>query len=672
MLLSAVAFSQEPKTDSLQEVNVQGSRKSLSKTLKVTANTTQMHSRELLKAACCNLAESFETNPSIDVNFSDAVTGVKQIRMLGLASPYLTITEENIPSVRGASQAYGMTFTPGTWVERIQVTKGAGSVINGFESISGQINTELIKPFNDIPFFANLYSSTDGRFELNTHFNRQLSEKWSSSLFLHGNTRPFKTDMNHDHFMDNPLSKQVNVTNRWQYQDAEKGWEGFASVRFMDDEKIGGEMDFEEEHRDMAHHWGSGIRTKRLDIATKTGYVFPEMPYQSIGWQNSFSMHDQNSYYGLNTYNIAQKSVYSNLLFSSIINNTMHRFTTGVSFTYDRYGEYVVVPGIDQDFDRIDNSVGTFFEYNYNNDDDFSLIAGIRGDVHNRLGAFITPRLHVRYAPWEKATFRFSAGRGRRAANIFAENQQLFASSRTFNLAPGSGKTYGFQPEVAWNYGMSFQQRFLLFGKSAEAGFDLYRTDFSNQVVVDLYASPQAVSFYNLDGKSLTTSLQLDFNLEIVKRLELRLAYKWFDLRTDYTSGRFEKPLQPGSRVFGNAAYETEATAKGGKWKFDMTYNWLGKQRLPFTGSNSVENRLPDFAPSYGVVNFQATKVISEAFEIYVGGENVGNYRQDKAILGASDPFGAEFDASISYAPVFGQMFYAGLRYKFNRKNSNP
>lgn len=668
LLFSAVAFAQEPVSDTLKEVKVSGNRRSLTKSLTTTANTTVMSGRELLKAACCNLAESFETNPSIDVNFSDAVTGAKQIRMLGLASPYLTITEENVPFTRGASQAYGMSFTPGTWVHSIQVTKGAGSVINGFESISGQINTELLKPFDDVPFFANAYASSDGRYELNTHFNARVSDKWSSSLFVHGNTRAFRTDMNHDHFMDNPLAKQVNLTNRWQYQNAEKGWEGFASIRYLDDDKLAGSMDFEKEHRGTTHHWGSGIRTRRLDLTTKTGYVFPDMPYQSFGWQNAFSLHDQNSYYGLNTYNIAQKSLYSNLLFSSIINNTMHKFTTGVSFTYDRYDEYVAVPGIDQDFDRIDNSVGAFFEYNFNNDDDFSLIAGLRGDVHNRLGAFLTPRLHVRYAPWEKGTFRFSAGRGRRAANLFAENQQLFASSRTFSIIPGGGKVYGLDPEVAWNYGMSFQQRFALFGRPSEVGFDLYRTDFSNQVVVDLYDSPQGVSFYNLDGKSATTSLQLDFNIEVVRRLEARLAYKWYDLKTDYAGGRFEKPLQPLSRAFGNLAYETEATDRGGKWKFDFTYNWVGKQRLPFTRSNSEANRLPDYAPSYGMVNFQVTKVFSPVFEVYLGGENVGNYRQDKAILGADDPFGPEFDASISYAPVFGQMFYAGLRYKINRK----
>ena len=465
------SFSQ----DTLQEIKVRGNSKSLKKSYSLTANTTTLTSKELLKAACCNLAESFETNPSIDVNFSDALTGTKQIKMLGLTSPYLMITEENIPSVRGASQAYGLSFTPGTWVESIQITKGAGSVVNGFESISGQINTELIKPISDIPFFLNVYGSTDSRFELNTHFNKKLSDKWSSSLFVHGNTRVSKNDMNDDGFLDNPLAKQINVLNRWQYTNAEKGWVSFINFRYMDDKKQTGELNFDSDRdRGKKYYWGSEINTERFDVSAKLGYVFPDMPYQSIGFQNAFNSHDQDSYFGLNQYNIKQKSYYSNLIFNSIINNTKHKFSTGLNFTYDKYGEFVNV----NDYSRIDNSVGAFFEYTYDNTDNFSVVLGGRIDNHNRLGTFVTPRLYVRYNPWEKGVLRFSAGRGKRSANVFAENQQLLASSRTFDFLDTNGKIYGLNPEIAWNYGVSFMQGFLLFGKSADVGFDFYRTDF--------------------------------------------------------------------------------------------------------------------------------------------------------------------------------------------------
>lgn len=657
VLFSANVFGQEE----LEEVKVKTTQKGLKKSLKGTANTTLVTSKELLKAACCNLAESFETNPSIDVNFSDALTGTKQIKMLGLTSPYIMITEENVPSVRGASQAFGLSFTPGTWVDNIQITKGAGSVVNGYESISGQINTELLKPMNDIPFFLNAYGSTDSRFELNTHFNKKINDKWATSLFVHGNARVSKNDMNNDGFLDNPLGKQINVANRWQYTNSETGWVSFFNFRFMKDEKQTGELNFDKDkHKLTTTFWGSEINSERFDFTSKVGYVWKEMPFQSIGFQNAFTNHNQQSYFGLNQYDIKQQSYYSNLIFNSIISNTMHKFSTGLNFVYDKYSEYINT----FDVSRIDNSIGAFFEYTFDNNDKLSYVLGGRMDYHNRLGAFFTPRFHLKYNAFENSVFRISAGRGKRAANIFAENQNLFASSRAISILGTKGEVYGLSPEIAWNYGISFTQKFKLFSKSADVTVDFYRTDFQNQVVVDVMQSPQELLFYDLQGKSFANSLQVDFNVELIKHLNLRTAYKYFDISTDYLSGSYQRPLQAKHRFFANLEYETHIKDKGQQWKFDYTFNWLGKQQLPNTSTNPEQDRLPNFSPSFGVMNAQITRTFSSTFEMYVGGENIGNYRQSKAVLGSDNPFGPNFDTSIVYAPVFGQMYYAGLRFK--------
>ena len=652
--------------DTLQVVKIEGQRKKLQKSLFKTANTTILTSQELLKAACCNLAESFETNPSIDVNFSDALTGTKQIKMLGLTSPYLLISEENIPSVRGASQAYGLSFTPGTWIESIQITKGAGSVINGFESISGQINTELIKPINDIPFFLNVYGSTDSRFEINTHLNKKVSDKWATSLFIHGNNRLYKNDMNNDGFLDNPIANQINVLNRWQYTNAEKGWVSFLNLRYMNDEKQTGQINFNPAKDKLTtNFWGSEINTQRFDFSSKIGYVWKDMPFQSIGFQSAFNSHNQQSYFGLREYNIKQNSFYSNLIFNSIISNTLNKFSTGLNFTSDAYEEFVFT----NDFSRKDNSLGAFFEYTYDNTNNFSIILGGRVDYHNRMGVFVTPRLHARYNPWVDGVLRFSAGRGKRQANIFAENQQLFGSSRNFNISNPSplgrlGEAYGLNPEIAWNYGFGFLQKFKLFSKSADVSVDFYRTDFQNQVVVDLFQSAQQVDFYNLKGKSFANSLQFEFNLEIIKHLNLRTSYKFYDNKTDYNSGIFQRPLQAQNRFFGNLEFQTHIKDKGQQWKFDYTYHWIGKQQLPNTSTNPVQDRLPNYSPSFSLMNAQITRTFSSRFEMYAGAENFGNYTQQKPILGADNPFGTNFDSSIVYAPIFGQMYYAGLRFK--------
>ncbi|MDC6365597.1 MULTISPECIES: TonB-dependent receptor [Flavobacteriaceae] len=647
-------------SNQLDEVVVEQEREAVQKTIFSSQNLVTINSAELLKAACCNLSESFETNPAIDVNFNDALTGTKQIQMLGLTSPYLLITQENIPMVRGASQVYGLTFTPGTWVESIQITKGAGSVVNGYESISGQINTELQKPLTDVPLFVNGYANLNGRLELNTHWNTKLSDKWSTGLYLHGNRRDIEVDNNDDGFLDTPLANQINIMNRWQYQNPQKGWVSFFNLRYLNDEKQVGEADFNPDtDRFTTNAWGSEIDTERFDGSLKLGYVFPELPFQSFGFQASYSHHGQDSYYGFNTYNIEHESMYSNLIFNSILGNTKHKFKTGLSFAYDGYDE--LVNG--ESFSRSDRSAGVFFEYSYTNLEKLSLTAGARVDTHNLLGTFFTPRLHVRYTPWEKASIRGSFGLGRRAANIFAENQRMFASSRTIQLAGNGGNIYGFDPEKAVNYGFGFIQRFNLFERPGDFSVDFYRTDFDNQIVVD-WENPQEVRFSNLEGKSYANSLQIELNHEVLPGFELRTAYKFYDVKTDYQTGLLQKPLQAQHRFFTNLGYNTVAKENGSQWRFDYTLNRIGEQRLPDTSSNPVVYQLGDFVDGYSLMNAQVTKVFSKKFEVYLGGENLTNFKQDNAVLGADDPFGTNFDTTIVYAPIFGRMLYMGFRFK--------
>ena len=663
----ALHIQLEPQS-ALEEVVVTQKRANTMKSQWQVANLHTMSSGELLKAACCNLSESFSTNPSIDVNFSDAVTGNKQIKMLGLTSPYILMAEENIPAMRGASQAYGLLFVPGTWIESIQITKGAGSVINGYESISGQINYEIEKPINARPFFLNLYTSEDSRYELNAHTKVKLSDKWATSLLAHGNVRQRKSDHNHDGFIDNPIGNQINLLNRWQYSNAEKGWVSFVNLNYMKDERQAGQIDYNPlTDKGTTNAWGSEVNSERFTLSNKTGYVFPDTPYKSIGLQNSFQSHRQDSYFGLNSYDIHQKSWYGNLIYNSIIGNTQHKFATGLSGTYDDYNEQLTTSALAGDFSRIDRSVGAFFEYTYDNLSNFSFVAGVRADSHNNLGNFITPRFHLRYNPWKQATFRLSAGRGKRAANVIAENQQLLASSRQLHIIGGDGgKLYGLNPEIAWNYGASFLQAFKIWGKNAELSVDFYRTHFDNQVVVDLDHSPQQALFYNLDGKSFANSLQAEVSITPAKGLDFKAAYKYYDVQTQFTKGQLEKTLTPKHRWFANVAYETPDTHdnKHSQWKFDVTFNWLGEQRLPTTATNPLPYQLSDYAPSFATLNAQITRVFSKTFEVYVGGENITNYKQANGILAANAPFGAYFDSTMQYAPAFGQMYYAGLRFK--------
>ena len=636
----------------LDEVTVSKRRNSAQRTYLMPQNIINISEEELLKAACCNLSESFETNPSVDVNHNDAITGTKQIEMLGLKSPYILITEENIPMVRGASQTFGLGFTPGTWIESIQVTKGMGSVTNGYESIVGQINTEIKKPYNDMSFFFNLFKGIDGRFEANAHLRSKVSDKIQNTFFIHYNDRKKVNDKNGDMFLDKPLQDQLNLLSKWQFTDASKGLVSFLNIRYLDDNKKIGSIDFNEKS-DLSSFWGGEIFTNRFDSSFKLGYVNPNIPYQSLGFQLAYNFHDQESYYGLNDYNISQKSLFLNLIYNSIISNTKNKIKAGLNFSSDNYSEYVFKSNIN----RIDRSFGGFFEYSFDNMNDFNLIFGLRYDIHNNIGSFFTPRLHFRYMLNDNFSIKGSVGTGRKIANVFAENQTIFLSNRKNINKNFDAKLYGVSPEKATNLGFSLDHKVFLFGGQGNLIFDFYKTIFDNRVIIDFETFGE-FNFYNSSlGKSKSDNYQIEF-LFSKNNWNITAAYKKYDVKSYYQSGLKEKPLQPRNIIFFNYGIESNKVNES-NWKFDITYNRLGKQRLMLNPRDNYEFTDPHFS-----INSQITRVFSSKLEVYVGGENLNNYKQENPIIMANDPFNQNFDASIIHGPIFGSTYYMGLRYK--------
>lgn len=619
--------------------------------------TQVMTDKELFKAACCNLSESFETNPSVDVSYNDAVTGSKQIQLLGLSGNYTQLTVENLPGPRGIATPLGLNSIAGPWVESIQLTKGIGSVANGYESIAGQINVELKKPENSEKVYANAYINDFGKTDLNLNLSKKIGKKWSTGLLLHDDFIANKQlDFNKDGFRDLPTGNQFSLINRWKYDNG-KGFLTQFGVKVLNDKRTGGEVGYDANtDKNTTNKYGLGINTERYEAFAKIGYVFPQKKYKSIGLQLSAIDHKQDSYFGLTTYNAKQQNFYANLIYQSIINTTVHKFRTGISFLYDKYNEDFKAVN----YKRTETVPGGFFEYTFTPNPKFSAIAGIRGDYNNLFGFFVTPRLHLRYEPIKGTTIRVSTGRGQRTANIFAENTSVFVSSRQVNIIGAEpGKAYGLNPEVAWNKGISVDQKFKLFHNDAMFSIDYFRNDFNNQVVVDL-ENPREVKFYNLQGKSYSNSFQAELNVEPVKKLNVRLAYRYFDVKTTYSGKLLQRPLIANNRAFANLDYATNG------WKFDYTINYNGRKRIPGTETNPVQYQRDQYSPNFILMNAQISKTVGKKhpMDFYIGGENLTNYFQKNVIVAANQPFSPYFDASLVWGPVTGSMFYAGWRFK--------
>jgi len=646
----------------IEGVTITASKAATSISKKEAGLVFNIDSKELLKAACCNLSESFETNATVDVSFSNAVTGTKQLKMLGLDQKYTSLTKELLPEIRGLASAYGLNFIPGRWIESIQLTKGGSTVTNGYESITGQINTELIKNAKTPETSLNLFADFNGRAEANVTHVAAINDKWSQTFLLHGNGTFGDTDMNDDNFLDRPKGTQINAAYLLNYNDLERS--GFGShfgINFIKDERTAGQIGFDKKLSQKEQSlYGVGIDISRFQVWNKTGYVFKGKPYQSLGWMNQYTYHQQDSFFGLRNYSGQQHTYYSNLIFESILGNTNHKYKAGASFLYDGYEENYLI----DNFKRNEIVPGVFAEYTLTGLK-YTLVAGARADFHNLAGTQFTPRMNFKYDLTPQTIFRLSAGRGFRTANVFAESQQYFASNRNIQILQNGGDIYGLRPEIAWNYGVSLQQEFKIFGKKSTIVADFFRTDFQDQVLVDLDRSPQQLTFYNLDGRSFANSFQTQWDFTPFKNFDVRLAYKYYDVQADYLDGRREVPFMAKHRGFVNLAYATNKNKNEGFWSFDTTLNWVGKQRLPNTSSNPAEFQLPMYSESYAVLNAQISRNFNKKLRTYLGGENLTSYHQKNAIMDFRNPFGNYFDGGMVYAPIMKANFYVGFDVTF-------
>jgi outer membrane receptor for ferrienterochelin and colicins len=622
-------------------------------------HTEIITSKALAKAACCNLSESFETNASVSVSYADAVTGAKQIQMLGLSGSYVQMNVENIPTLRGLATTFGLNYIPGTWVQSIDVGKGAGSVVNGYESMSGAINVELQKPDSPEKLYLNAYVNHFGRAEGNLNLAKQLNKQWSTALLSHASTLQTRVENNGDGFLDLPLYTQVNAINRWKYQ-TERFMAQFG-IKLLHENRQGGQVDFRpEQHRGTARFYGFGNFTNRAEWFSKLAKLYPSKPYKGLGWIVNGTTHDSRSYFGFVNYHGQQNTLYSNLIYQSIINNTNHQFKTGLSYLLDDYRETYK----DSLMARRESVPGAFFEYTYAYPETFTLVVGNRVDFHNLFGTMWTPRMHLRYQLHEHTTLRASVGKGFRVANPLAEYYGNLVSSRAVVFKEQ------LRPEVSWNYGASLTQTFHAFEKHWDLILDYYYTNFQNQVIADM-DHPGYLYFYNLEGKSFAHSFQAELNLIPVKRMEIKLAYRLFDVRQ--TIGKplnervlLNKMFVNRDRVLFNIGYALPYD----KWKWDLTIQWNGPRRIPFDPVNYEHTTYINMpiatAPAFVNVNAQVSKAFRK-WELYVGGENLTNFRQANPIAGTHDPFGKHFDAGMVWGPVVGRMVYVGMRLKIKK-----
>ena len=644
MMLSLSAYGQDidvlqadtvaDKAVDLQNVTIT-SRRSGTRRMMGAVNGVMINREELFKAACCNLGESFTTNPSVDVNYSDAATGAKQIKLLGLSGTYVQMLTENLPNFRGAAAPFSLDYVPGPWMNSIQVSKGSSSVRNGYESITGQIDIEYLKPDNDEGVTVNLYGGTLGRLEANADANVHLDDKLSTEVLAHYQDDFGHHDVNDDGFLDQPNVRQWNLQNRWKWKGAHYMFHG--GLALVKEKREGGQT--HHTAPDVHHLYKIGVETDRYEGYMKHAFIIDPEKGTNIALMGNASMHLLEANYGEKHYSVNQKNAYAQLLFETNLTEH-HNLSTGLSLNYDYLTR-----------DDKETTPGAYVQYTYNLNDKVVAMAGIRADHSSRYGTFVTPRFHLKLTPSEIVSLRLSAGKGYRTVHALAENNNLLASGRQLVVDD-------LEQERAWNYGVSSSFYIPLFDKTLKLNAEYYHTHFSQQAVIDYDSNPNAILITNLDGKSYSNTVQIDATYPIVQGLELTAAWRWNDVKCTYGGELMEKPLTSRYKGLVTASYKTPL----GLWQFDATLQLNGGGRMPTPVNGLWDERFK----AYEQVSAQITRWFRH-FSVYIGGENLTGFRQKKTIINAEDPWSASFDPTMVWGPVHGRMFYAGVRINVGR-----
>ena len=657
MLMStSVVCAQEPQrpdslqTEELNEVVFSARRLGVTR-LSGALNGQSISRDELFKAACCNLGESFVTNPSVDVSYSDAATGAKQIKLLGLSGTYVQMLTENLPNFRIASLPYALGYVPGPWMKSIQVSKGNSSVKNGYEAMTGQINIEYLKPDDTQGLTVNLYGNTKSKFEANADANLHLSENLSGEVLAHYEDDYAHHDDNHDGFIDLPKINQKHLMTRWKWTSGNYMLHIGGSVLKEDREsgQIGGHH-FVSSAMPGMERYEIGVETDRYEGYMKHAVILNAEHGSNIALMANATLHQLNAGYGHKQYRANQKTAYAQLMFESDL-TPLHNISVGTNISHDYLDQWLQEKSIEKE-----TVFGAYAQYTLNLNEKLVAMAGIRADHSSIYGSFVTPRVHVKFMPTEIFSLRISAGKGYRTPHALAENHFLLSSGRTLQIDE-------LEQEEAWNYGINASLNIPLFGETLRLNAEYYYTDFNSQMITDYESDMHQIRLINLDGDSYSHTFQIDATYPLFRGMTLTAAYRMNDVKTTYNHRLMTCPLTSKYKGLLSASYKTPL----GLWEFDATLQLNGGGHLP------TPYTLADGTPSwnatfhgYEQLSAQITRWFRH-FSVYIGGENLTGFRQKNPIFAADNPWGSDFEPTLAWGPVHGAMFYAGIRVNFGR-----
>ena len=667
MLVPAYAMAQAPSTNHTTPADTLGHATQLhevvvskgmmtSRRLSGAENSLYIGRDELFKAACCNLGESFVTNPSVDVNYSDATTGAQQIKLLGLSGTYVQLLTEAQPAYRGTALPYQLSYIPGNWMKSIQVSKGNSSVKNGYEAMTGQINVEYLKPEEDTGADLSVYGNTMTRLvtDADANFHIRGNKNLSTELLGHFENNWSHHDGNGDGFQDEPNVRQYNLQNRWYAKAGRYLFHG--GVEMIHEKRSSGQVEGHAQVMEDMGLYHIGVENNHYGAYMKHAFITDATHGGNLALMGRMSMHQQDADYGLRTYNVNEKNANAQLMYETGIGSD-HNLSAGLSLNYDYLHQDYNLGDAPARLIVSETTPGGYAQYTFNHHNRLIAMAGLRVDHSNVYGTFLTPRFHLKWQVNNVLTLRLSAGKGYRSPHPLAENNYLLASGRQIVVDEP-------QQEAAWNYGTTIALYVPVAGNTLKINAEYYYTHFTRQLVIDYDSDPHTLHLTNLNGRSYSHTIQVDASYPVAQGLDVTAAYRYNLVKSTYGGRRLWKPLQSRYKALVSASYHDPLEL----WQLDATFALNGGGRLPRPYTTS------DGTPSWGT-HFRAYENLTAQvtrhfrhFSLYIGGENLTNHKQKQPIIGADNPWAHIFEPTLVYAPITGITGYIGIRINIGHR----
>ena len=654
--------------NSLDEIVVSGTLRPVSKS--ASPVPVDVYGKSFFKKnPTPSIFESLQNVNGVRPQLNCNVCNTGDIHINGLEGPYTFVLIDGMPIVSGLSTVYGLTGIPQALIERIEIVKGPASTLYGSEAVGGIINIITKKPSNSPTLSVDSFSSSWGEINTDIGFRYQLSEKIQGLTGINYFNYQNIIDNNDDGFTDLTLQNRISIFNKLNFK-RKKNKLFTIAFRYLYEDRWGGETNWNKIFRGTDQVYGESIYTSRWE--TFGTYQLPTS--ENISFQFSANGHQQNSFYGIDSYNANQLIAFGQFVINKKVKK-IHNILLGIAYRYTSYDDNTFATFENDGVTNKPSIIhlpGIFIQDEISFNNQHKILLGVRYDFNSIHGAIFSPRVNYKWNSNDnKNIVRISVGNGFRVANVFTEDHAALTGAREVEF---EGEL---APETSWNTNINYVKKITTENVFINLDASAFYTYFNNRILPDYETDVNKIIYANLNGFSVSKGFSLNSDITFQNGLNVNLGATLMDVTITENDNKKQQLLTESFSGVWSISYRFKSNGI----KIDYTGNTYGPMRLPRLSDTDPRE---ENSPWFSIQNIQITKKFKSNWELYGGLKNILNFTPaDNSIARSFDPFdnsvvfdsngqatvtpdnpnALTFDPSYVYASNQGIRGFLGIRY---------